>query len=72
MRDDFKLMKIKYNTIQYGLKSLPCQDAPLWNSIPVNVKYAKSNAEFKRSLSQCYVLKEFQCGSCLLCRMVNI
>ena len=37
IRYDFKLKKTKYNTIQYGFKSLSYQGAYLWNSLPVTV-----------------------------------
>ena len=38
MRDNLKLVKTVYNTMQYGFRSIIYQGALIWNSLPVELK----------------------------------
>ena len=40
MRDNLKLVKPVYNTMQYGFRSIIYQGALIWNSLPVELKQA--------------------------------
>ena len=72
MRDNMKLMKPRYNTVQYGYKSISYQGALLWNNLPVNVKRTQDIQEFKNLLVKCNIFNACQCGSCVICLIDNL
>ena len=68
MRDNMKLMKPVYNTVQFGMKSIAYQGPLVWNSLPVDIKIIDDYHAFHVSLRNCNILNSCQCGNCILCK----
>ena len=68
MRDNFKLIKPVYNTVQFGMRSIAYQGPLVWNALPINVKNSTDLMQFKISLISRNVLSTCQCGNCILCK----
>ena len=68
MRDNFKLIKPVYNTVQFGMRSIAYQGPLVWNALPINVKNSTDFMQFKNSLRSSNVLSTCQCGNCILCK----
>ena len=70
MRDNFKLMKPVYNTVQFDMHSIAY---PLvWNALPINVKNTTDFMKFKNLLRSSNVLSTCQCGNCMLCNINSL
>ena len=65
MRDNFKLIKPVYNTVQFGMRSIAYQGPLVWNALPINVKISTDFMQFKYSLRSSNVLSTCQCGNCI-------
>ena len=52
MRDNLKLMKPVYNTVQYGMKSIAYQGPLVWNMLPHNLKNLENFLQFKDLLGR--------------------
>ena len=72
MRDRFKLAQPRYNTVQYGQKSISYQGASMWNSLPVRLKDVGEFVKFKDSLRNSNVFDHCNCGFCLICQCNNL
>ena len=68
MRDNIKLMKPVYNTVQYGMKSIAYQGPLVWNSLPVYIKDTDDFHAFHTALVTSKILNACQCGNCILCK----
>ena len=68
MRDNIKLMKPVYNTVQYGMKSIAYQGPLVWNSLPVYIKDTDDFQAFHTALVTSKILNACQCGNCILCK----
>ena len=68
MRDNFKLKKPKFNTVQYGFRSLRYQGCLMWNDLPVHVKNCEDLNVFKGLVKSLECLSKCSCGMCLICR----
>ena len=55
LRDPFLLRQPSYSTKTYGYRSFRYYGSKLWNSLPVNIKSAKTLTIFKRKITEwCY------------------
>ena len=68
MRDNLKLVKPLYNTVQYGMKSIAYQGPLVWNMLPHNLKNIEDFLQFKDSLRRSNILSTCQCGNCIRCK----
>ena len=69
MRDNLKLVKPVYNTMQYGFRYIMYQGAMIWNSLPVEVKEVAKFTDLLRLYSS---LESYNCGSCIVCQQDNL
>ena len=67
MRDNLKLVKPVYNTLQYGFRFIMYQGAIIWNSLPVELKEVDELANLNDLLIFGSFLKSCNCGSCIIC-----
>ena len=53
-------------TIKYGLNSFRYNGAKMWNSLPINTKWAATYKHFKYLICN-WDSPECACGACILC-----
>ena len=68
MRDNLKLLKPVYNTVQFGMKSIAYQGPLVWNRLPYVLKNQEDFIKFKDSLRCSNILGTCSCGNCILCK----
>ena len=59
MRDGCRLRQNKFSTIRFGYKSFRYYGAKLWNSVPNDIRLAKSKNFFKVKYKR-YVLSNYE------------
>ena len=72
MRDNYKLIKPIYKTIQYGKRSVAYQGAQLWNMLPSHVKHNNELSDFKTCLKAEKGVHACECGNCIICLRNNL
>ena len=72
MRDNHKLIKPVFKTIQYGKRSIAYQGAHLWNMLPSYIKNIDELSEFSNCLRAERHVLTCECGNCILCLRNNL
>ena len=70
-RGGIKLIQPRVNSSRNGLKSFRYQGAKIWNELPTSMKNTEDVSEFKYRLNE-WPGPVCKCGSCELCKCINI